>query len=195
MTLKKLLLPVLLCCTTSVLWAQTHANPTHATTSSEAKMHPKASRTAVRSKAKQMAAGISASEAALTPAELAIAERIQVGNVPCELGASVSLLADAKVPGYFNVQIKGQKFRMFPVITSTGAIRLEDRKAGAVWLQLANKSMLMNQKLGQRLADECMSPVQYEIAEAMKKSPAQSLLEPLKPVIPVSLAIEPAAIK
>lgn len=186
--MKKLLLPVLLCCATTLLWAQT-------TKHSDEKINPKASRTEARSKAKQMAAGVVASEAALTPEELAIAERIHVGTVPCELGASVSLLADAKVPGYFNVQIKGQKFRMFPVVTSTGAVRLEDQKAGAVWLQLANKSMLMNQKLGQRLADECMSPTQYAIAEAMKKSPAQSVLEPLKPVMPVALAIEPAAIK
>ncbi len=195
MTIKKLLLPVLLCCTTTVLWAQTPANSTDVKVATRAKVRPKASRTEVRSTAKQMAAGISASEAALTPEELAIAERIHVGIVPCELGASVTLLADAKVPGYFNVQIKGQKFRMFPVVTSTGAIRLEDQKVGAVWLQLANKSMLMNQKLGQRLADECMSPPQYVIAEAMKKSPAQSVLEPLKPAMPVSIAVEPAASK
>lgn len=186
--MKKLLLPVLLCCATTLLWAQT---PKH----SDEKINPKASRTEVRSKAKQMAAGVAASEAALTPEELAIAERIHVGTVPCELGASVSLLADAKTPGYFNVQTKGQKFRMFPVVTSTGAVRLEDQKAGAVWLQLANKSMLMNQKLGQRLADECMSPAQHAIAEVMKKTPAQSVLEPLKPVVPVADATVPAAAK
>jgi hypothetical protein len=32
------------------------------------------------------------------------------------------------------------------VATSTGTVRLEDKQAGAVWLQIANKSMLMNQK-------------------------------------------------
>jgi hypothetical protein len=66
---------------------------------------------------------------------------------------------------------------MFPVETSTGAIRLEDRKAGAVWLQLANKSMLMNQKLGQRLADTCMSPDQVAVADKMNSSPATSVLD------------------
>jgi hypothetical protein len=48
-------------------------------------------------------------------------------------------------------------------------VRLED-KAGAVWLQIANKSMLMNQKAGQRLADECMSPEQQQVAEAIRRT-------------------------
>lgn len=143
----------------------------------DAKANPSASRTEIRSNAKQLAAAVNAAEAALTPEELAIAERIHIGQVPCELGASVTLAADPKMPGYFNVQTKGQKYRMVPVVTSTGAIRLEDQRTGAVWLQLANKSMLMNQKLGQRLADECMSPAQHAVAQALKLAPAQSLLD------------------
>ena len=66
---------------------------------------------------------------------------------------------------------------MQPVVTSTGAIRLEDHKAGAVWVQIANKSMLLNQKQGQRMADECMTPQQVTVAEAMKKNPPPSLLD------------------
>ncbi|MEP6588637.1 MAG: hypothetical protein ABJA84_07770 [Polaromonas sp.] len=140
-----------------------------------------ASRTHLKSAAVNVAAGIEAAEAALTPAELAIAERVQVGKLPCELGASVTLTADAKNPGYFNMQGKNFSYRMFPVPTSTGAIRLEDQKAGAVWLQLANKSMLMNQKLGIRLADECTSPAQLEVAQNLKLNPPVSILEALPP--------------
>jgi len=66
---------------------------------------------------------------------------------------------------------------MTPVVSSTGAVRLEDTQRGAVWLQIANKSMLMNQKLGQRLADECMSPAQVQVAEALKTNPQPSLLD------------------
>ena len=69
---------------------------------------------------------------------------------------------------------KGFHYRMSPVATSTGAVRLEDQKEGAVWIQIANKSMLMNQKLGQRLADECMSPQQVAVTESIRKNP-QSL--------------------
>jgi hypothetical protein len=98
--------------------------------------------------------------------------------MPCELGSYVQIEADAKAPGFFNVQTKTGKYRMFPVVAATGAIRLEDQKNGAVWLQLANKSMLMNQRLGQRLADECMSPAQHAVAEALKTNPAPSFMEP-----------------
>ena len=89
--------------------------------------------------------------------------------------------ADKKLPGYFDIQGKAFKYRMFPVPTSTGAIRLEDQKSGAVWLQLGNKSMLMNQKIGTRLADECMSPAQLAMAEAIKLNPPPSLLDAPKP--------------
>ena len=135
------------------------------------------SRTELNSQANQMASGIRAAEAALTPGELAIAQRVEVGLVQCELGTSVTVVADSKMPGYFDVHGKKFRFRMAPVVTSTGAIRLEDAKAGAVWLQLANKSMLMNQKLGSRLADACVTSAQAAVASAMEKSPPPSLLD------------------
>lgn len=145
-----------------------------------AKAEPPSSRTQLRSAAGQVAAGIIAAEAALTPEELAISERVHVGRIPCELGAFVTVTADAASPGRFHVEGKGFKYYMSPVATTTGTVRLEDVKGGAVWLQIANKSMLMNQKLGQRLADECMSPEQTLVAEAIKKNPPASVLEPLK---------------
>ena len=152
-----------------------------------------ASRKEIKSTAKNMAAGIQAAEAALTPEELSIAERVDVGKLPCELGASVTLAADPKTPGYFDVEGKNFKYRMFPVLTTTGAIRLEDRKDGAVWLQLANKSMLMSQKLGIRLADECASPAQVAVAEAMKLNPPVSVLDQPKPAAAAAPASAPTA--
>lgn len=116
-------------------------------------------------------------EAALTAAELSIAQQVEVGSVQCELGQRLEVVADPKVPGYFDVSGKKFRFRMAPVVTSTGAIRLEDAKAGAVWLQLSNKSMLMSQKLGARLADACVTPAQAVVAVAMEKSPPPSLLD------------------
>lgn len=159
--------------------AKAHAktNPTRATRI--AKAEPPSSRSLLRSATTQVAAGIMAAEAALSPAELTIAERVQVGRIACELGAYVTLKADPASPGHFDVEGKGFKYRMAPVATTTGAVRLEDQTGGAVWLQIANKSMLMDQKRGQRLADECMSPEQTLVAEAMKKNPPPSLLEPL----------------
>ena len=144
-----------------------------------AKAEPTSSRTQLKSATNQVAAGIIAAEAALSPAELAIAERVHTGRMPCELGAFVTVTADPATPGHFHVEGKGFKYFMSPVATTTGTVRLEDQKGGAVWLQIANKSMLMNQKLGQRLADECMSPEQVVVAEAIKKNPPVSVLEPL----------------
>jgi hypothetical protein len=177
--MKTLIASALILLAPALSLAQTDAAaPAKAAPKPKAKKQPSASRVEIKSTAKNMAAGISAAEAALTPAELAIAERVYVGRLPCELGAFVTLEADPKSPGYFNVQTGKFKYRMFPVESRTGAIRLEDPTAGAVWLQLANKSMLMNQKLGQRQADECMSPAQVAVAENLKAHPAPSLLEP-----------------
>ena len=142
-----------------------------------AKAQPTSSRAQLKSAANQVATGMIAAEAALTPAELAIAERVHTGRIPCELGASVTVSADTASPGRFHVEGKGFKYYMTPVATTTGTVRLEDIKGGAVWLQIANKSMLMDQKRGQRLADECMSPEQIVVAEAIKKTPPPSLFE------------------
>ena len=113
----------------------------------------------------------------LTPAELAIAQTIHAGTISCELGANVTVTPDEKNPGFFRISSGKQSYYMHPVESRTGAIRLEDNRAGALWLQLGNKSMLMNQKIGQRLADECMSTAQLQVAEALKKNPLPNLLE------------------
>lgn len=113
----------------------------------------------------------------LTEAELAVAQKVFTGKIQCELGADVTVAADDKKPGFFTVSTKGARYRMHPVESRTGAIRLEDARAGAMWLQLGNKSMLMNQKQGVRLADECQSPAQLAFADEMKKNPPKALFD------------------
>jgi len=112
----------------------------------------------------------------LTDNELHIAKSIHTGRIQCELGADVTVTADEKNPGFFHVSAGKQNYYMHPVESRTGAIRLEDNRAGAMWLQLGNKSMLMNQKLGQRVADECAAPQQREFAARMKEQPQVDLL-------------------
>lgn len=113
--------------------------------------------------------------APLSEAEQAIAANVHVGELPCELGQKVSLRADPDAPGYFHMSLKGERFHLRPVQSSTGAVRLEDAAQGAVWIQLANKSMLMSQKQGRRLADECASPEQQAAAVALKANPINLL--------------------
>lgn len=118
----------------------------------------------------------------LGEAELDIARRVFVGYLPCELGASVTLERHPQADGYFRLHLGKQTFQMAPVATTTGAIRLEDRHAGAVWLQLANKSMLVSDRLGKRLVDACMNPEQVRVAEEMQRSPVRSVLDdPMPP--------------
>jgi hypothetical protein len=129
----------------------------------------------------------------LTPAELEIAKRVYVGDIPCELGAKVVIKA-RKREGYFLVSHGINRFVMHPVESRTGAIRLEDPARGALFLQIANKSMLMNQKEGKRLADECQSPEQAKFAEEMKSRPAINILEPAPaPATPAPAAPAAAA--
>ena len=108
---------------------------------------------------------------------LAVAEQVHTGRIVCEMGNVVYITPDTQNRGFFTLQMGKHRFHVSPVPTATGAIRLEDAQAGAMWLQLANKSMLMNSKLGQRMADECQSPAQVAVAEAMKKGPAFNLLD------------------
>ncbi|KAF1046841.1 hypothetical protein [Xylophilus sp.] len=114
----------------------------------------------------------------LSEADLEVAKRVYVGAIKCELGANVQIDADEKHPGFFTVRTAQVRYRMHPVESRTGAVRLEDPRAGAIWIQLGNKSMLMNQKIGERLADECQGTQQVAFAEEMKKNPPKSLFEP-----------------
>ena len=102
---------------------------------------------------------------------------VHTGRMVCEMGNSVTVTPDPQQPARFIVQMKKHTFHMSPVETSTGAVRLEDTQAGAMWLQLPNKSMLMNSKLGQRMADECQSDQQTVVAHRMKLDPPPSLLD------------------
>lgn len=103
----------------------------------------------------------------LSDAQLAIAKTVFTGVIQCELGQKVTI-KPMKREGFFFVSRGINKFVMHPEESRTGAIRLEDPARGALWLQLANKSMLMSQKEGKRLADECQSPEQVAYAKSMK---------------------------
>ena len=117
------------------------------------------------------------SDVVLTPEDMAVSQRVLTGTIKCELGASVAIEASQKKPGFFVLTHGSTKYFMHPVNSRTGAIRLEDPKAEAMWLQLGNKSMLMSQKQGLRLADECQASEQATVAEDMKKNPPKSLFD------------------
>jgi hypothetical protein len=114
----------------------------------------------------------------LTDDLLAVAAQVHTGSMVCE-ESTVKIAPIPTAQGYFDVHMGKHHYLMAPVASQTGAIRLEDTAHGAVWIQLANKSMLMNQKVGRRMADDCQSPAQMVVAEAMAKMPPINILEPL----------------
>ena len=84
-----------------------------------------------------------------------IATRVLTGDAQCEFNQHVSVAAIAGKPGHFAVGFKNATYTMVPEATTTGAVRLEDKKAGVVWVQIPSKSMLLNSKIGQRMIDAC----------------------------------------
>jgi hypothetical protein len=118
----------------------------------------------------------------LTDAELANAKYVYVGAFPCDLGSHVEVTADQTNPGFFTVTSGTHHYFMHPVESKTGAIRLEDNRQGAVWLQLGNKSMLMDQKSGQRVADDCLAAEQKDFIAHEQEHPQAPLLGTSSPM-------------
>ncbi len=90
-----------------------------------------------------------------TPTQIEIARRVMTGDAHCEFNQHVSVQPFEGRPGFFKVAFKSDHFIMAPQETTTGAVRLEDKRAGVVWLQIPSKSMLLNNRLGQRMVDSC----------------------------------------
>ncbi len=138
----------------------------------------KTSKTRVVAKAAPTAAvAAPAAIASLSPEQLSIAQIVQTGTIPCELGQSVTVTADPKIQGAFDVKIGKNSYDTIPIPSKTGAIRLEDAKRGIVYMQLANKSMLLDERNGRRLADECVSPQQQAVAVQLKAQAGPGILD------------------
>ncbi len=101
-------------------------------------------------------AGADTPASELSAAQLEAARQVFLGTAECELKQSVHLRAIEGRPGHFELQHRKARYTLVPEPTSTGAIRLEDRKAGIVWLQIPAKSMLLNARLGRREVDGCL---------------------------------------
>jgi hypothetical protein len=87
--------------------------------------------------------------------QLEIASRVLTGEARCEMNQQVAVHPIDGKPGHFRVSFKNVSYTMVPQETTTGAVRLEDKKAGVVWIQIPSKSMMLNSKIGQRMVDGC----------------------------------------
>lgn len=145
--------------------AQTSAQPA-------AKKSASASRKELKSEAKGLALATDVTET-ISANQLEIANRVLTGKADCEFNQHVDVAPIEGKPGAFKVSFKNAHYVMIPEETSTGAVRLEDKKNGVVWLQIPSKSMMMNAKAGQRMVDGCMHAEQRAAVEAVKAAKTQ----------------------
>lgn len=105
-----------------------------------------------------------------TPEQIEAAKLVYYGRYECEFKQFVEIVEDPKNVAYVDVKLGKSFYVMKPVLSSTGALRLEDVKGETLMVQIANKSMLLNVKAGRRLVDDCVSPRQRELIEAAAKA-------------------------
>jgi len=114
---------------------------------------------------------MAAEDETLSPDQLAAAERVNRGDAECEFSQTVKVQPHPQRPGLFQVLFKNQIFTMAPEPTTTGAVRLDDKRNGMMWLQIPTKSMLMNSRIGQRMVDSCTHSEQRATIAANAANP------------------------
>jgi hypothetical protein len=102
--------------------------------------------------------------------QIAAADKVYYGKYDCEFKMSVNIDRNAKYPSYVDVKFEKADYLMKPVLSSTGAIRLEDVRGETLMVQISSKSMLLNVKTGHRLVDDCVSPKQHELIDAAREA-------------------------
>ena len=131
---------------------------------------PATAKPAAARKAPAKAVDVAPSEA--TAEQVAAAEQVYYGVYDCEFNQTVHIEKDGKHASYVDVKHGKWMWVMKPVLSSTGAIRLEDIKGETLMVQISSKSMLLNVKTAHRIVDDCVSPKQRELIEAAKTAKA-----------------------
>lgn len=110
----------------------------------------------------------------LSEDQLSAALRVNHGDAQCEFSQTVSIQPDPRRTGLFQVSYKNRTYTMAPEATTTGAVRLEDKRAGVMWLQIPTKSMLMDSNKGQRMVDACTHAEQRATLAVNAATPMQA---------------------
>ncbi len=105
--------------------------------------------------------------------QLAAAALILFGDYACEFGKSLRVSLNPKFDGYVDLLFDKQMFTLKPVLSHTGALRLEDVGGRLLLVQIAFKSMVMDVKIGQRLIDDCVHQTQFENRRQPAVAPAR----------------------
>lgn len=172
----KLRLPLL----TSMLlvlpgWAAAQATAPAATAKAAPSNAVSESRKDIQSQAKGLALATDVTET-ISANQLAISSRVLTGVAQCEFNQTVEVRPMKDKPGHFRVEYKNVAYVMTPEETTTGAVRLYDKRSRVVWLQIPSKSMMMDQGAGRRMVDSCQQTEQRISVEASKAAGQQRLL-------------------
>jgi len=128
----------------------------------------KAKHPVAKSAHKAPAKPVEAPLAEATPEQQRAAEEVFYGAYQCEFNQTLDIEKNPQHASYVNVKAGKSAWLMKPVLSSTGAVRLEDVKGEALMVQIASKSMLLNVKTARRIVDDCVSPKQRELIAAAK---------------------------
>lgn len=117
-------------------------------------------------------------------------QRVYYGEYQCEFKQTLHIHPSDQHPAYVDLRFAKARYLMKPVLSSTGAIRLEDVKGQTLMVQIASKSMLLNVKAGIRLVDDCVgeghlaetaAAKQRVALEAAQEAPGNSTSAAAKP--------------
>jgi hypothetical protein len=98
------------------------------------------------------------------------------GRMTCDDKVFVVVVESLKIPNNYDVLIGKAHYKTTRVPTDSGAIRLEDKAHAIVWLQMSNKSMLLDEKAGKRLANNCRNDLQAATEKALLVKPDTTIL-------------------
>jgi hypothetical protein len=121
--------------------------------------------------------------------QLAAAALTLFGDYACEFGKSLRVSLNPKFDGYVDLLFDKQMFTLKPVLSHTGALRLEDVRGRLLLVQIAFKSMVMDVRIGQRLIDDCVHQTQFE----NRRQPAVAPARPDSGIDPDKAAADAAA--
>jgi len=107
-----------------------------------------------------------------SPEQIDASERVFYGVYECEFNQTIDITPSTPFPAYVNVKHGKTTYLMKPVLSSTGAIRLEDTRGQTLMVQIASKSMLLHVKTAKRLVDDCVSPKQRDLIDAARAASA-----------------------
>lgn len=127
-----------------------------------------------------------------TPEQVKAADLVFYGRHDCEFDQSITITQSPKHSAYVELRSGKSMWLMKPVLSSTGAIRLEDVRGQTLLVQIAAKSMLLDVKAGKRLNDECLCDKQRELVAEAKAAKAAEAAAVVKAREEAALAAAPA---